>query len=117
MGLVDCESLFVYITLCVYDVNDCSVQKCRFCDLRGASVGCFVKSCRMSFHFPCGLDNGVLAQYFGTFRYLVAILCTYYIFVIVLYNPTTLVCRMNKPVCICVSECYCSRFLLLQGGT
>jgi len=50
------------------------IQRCRFCDLRGASVGCFVKSCRMSFHFPCGLENGVLAQYFGTFRYLVTIM-------------------------------------------
>ena len=42
-------------------------QRCRFCGEHGASIGCVVKSCRIGFHFPCGLKNGILSQYFGTF--------------------------------------------------
>lgn len=40
---------------------------CAFCKQCGASVGCLVKSCHSAFHFPCGLDNGVLNQYCGSF--------------------------------------------------
>jgi len=57
------------VLLSISDETLTCFQRCRFCNNVGASIGCCVKSCRMSFHFPCGIANGVLAQYFGTFRY------------------------------------------------
>lgn len=30
--------------------------KCSKCGLRGAGLGCFVKSCRKSYHVPCAIE-------------------------------------------------------------
>ncbi|XP_071963351.1 G2/M phase-specific E3 ubiquitin-protein ligase-like [Antedon mediterranea] len=41
---------------------------CRYCTNRGATIGCVVKRCPMTFHFHCGLANGSLSQFFGNFN-------------------------------------------------
>lgn len=43
-------------------------QTCFYCKLRGASIGCDRKACRKSFHFPCGLDNRCLTEFYGNYR-------------------------------------------------
>ena len=32
--------------------------KCRACAHKGATLGCHIRSCRTSFHFPCARRNG-----------------------------------------------------------
>jgi len=59
--------------------HDDAFQKCKFCNNIGASIGCNVKSCRITFHFPCGIANGVLAQYYGIFRYFCLVCCLLFI--------------------------------------
>ncbi|XP_033104006.1 uncharacterized protein LOC117106705 [Anneissia japonica] len=41
---------------------------CRYCLSKGATIGCVIKRCQMTFHFHCGLDNGALSQFFGNFN-------------------------------------------------
>ncbi|XP_076306335.1 uncharacterized protein LOC143222967 isoform X3 [Tachypleus tridentatus] len=42
--------------------------KCSYCRKCGATVGCCYNKCRKVFHFPCGLQNGSLSQFFGRFN-------------------------------------------------
>ena len=30
--------------------------KCSKCNLKGAALGCYVKSCRRTYHVPCAMD-------------------------------------------------------------
>ncbi|KAM9777959.1 G2/M phase-specific E3 ubiquitin-protein ligase [Neosynchiropus ocellatus] len=41
--------------------------KCVVCKEKGASVGCNIKSCRKTVHFPCGRSNKFLFQFTGLF--------------------------------------------------
>ncbi|KAJ8675831.1 hypothetical protein QAD02_011617 [Eretmocerus hayati] len=41
---------------------------CSHCRRNGATLGCCNAKCKKIFHFPCGLDNGSLHQFFGEFR-------------------------------------------------
>jgi len=38
-----------------------------FCRKQTATVGCIVKKCKASFHYPCGLENGTLHQFKNDF--------------------------------------------------
>ncbi|XP_051872649.1 G2/M phase-specific E3 ubiquitin-protein ligase isoform X1 [Pristis pectinata] len=42
-------------------------MKCRVCNIRGASIGCAIRKCRKSFHFPCGVENQCIFQFTGQF--------------------------------------------------
>ncbi|XP_014673098.1 PREDICTED: uncharacterized protein LOC106813472 [Priapulus caudatus] len=42
-------------------------QKCVYCKKIGGTIGCSLKSCRKVYHYCCGMKNGSLFQYFGTF--------------------------------------------------
>ncbi|ELU04201.1 hypothetical protein CAPTEDRAFT_128759, partial [Capitella teleta] len=50
------------------EVRRSSRLKCTYCGQHGASVGCAVKKCKMVFHYPCGIKNRILFQYFDRFR-------------------------------------------------
>ncbi|CAG7833898.1 unnamed protein product, partial [Allacma fusca] len=41
--------------------------KCKHCKRNRATVGCAVKQCKASFHFSCGIPNGALNQFSGSF--------------------------------------------------
>jgi len=41
--------------------------KCFYCKKKYATVGCSNKGCRKGYHLPCGLANGSLQQFFGSF--------------------------------------------------
>ncbi|XP_043266566.1 uncharacterized protein [Venturia canescens] len=41
---------------------------CSYCKKNGATLGCCNTKCKKIFHFPCGLKNGSLHQFFGEFR-------------------------------------------------
>ncbi|KFM79562.1 G2/M phase-specific E3 ubiquitin-protein ligase, partial [Stegodyphus mimosarum] len=41
--------------------------RCSYCKKTGATVGCSLAKCKKTFHFPCGLKNLSLHQYFGAF--------------------------------------------------
>ncbi|GFT90151.1 hypothetical protein NPIL_401591 [Nephila pilipes] len=41
--------------------------KCFHCKQNGATVGCSKAICRRTFHYPCGIKNHTLHQFFGTF--------------------------------------------------
>lgn len=43
-------------------------QKCKYCKLSQATVGCSVSSCKFSFHYPCGIENGVLFQFINNYE-------------------------------------------------
>ncbi|KAM3593985.1 uncharacterized protein V6R79_000255 [Siganus canaliculatus] len=40
---------------------------CGFCKKKGACVGCSVRSCRKSIHFPCGRKQQFISQFTGLF--------------------------------------------------
>ncbi|XP_028677396.1 G2/M phase-specific E3 ubiquitin-protein ligase [Erpetoichthys calabaricus] len=44
-----------------------SKLKCKICKKNGASVGCSVKECRKTFHFPCGIQKECIFQYTDLF--------------------------------------------------
>lgn len=37
-------------------------QTCAYCKLKGATIGCCVRNCRISFHLNCGRRNGTFHQ-------------------------------------------------------
>lgn len=37
--------------------------KCVFCKRMGAASGCCERSCKMAFHYPCGIENGILSRF------------------------------------------------------
>ncbi|XP_011881897.1 PREDICTED: uncharacterized protein LOC105569778 [Vollenhovia emeryi] len=41
---------------------------CSYCRKSGATLGCCNSKCKCIFHFPCGLKNNSLHQFFGEFR-------------------------------------------------
>ncbi|XP_068787246.1 PHD finger protein 7 isoform X3 [Struthio camelus] len=41
---------------------------CYVCGERGATVTCWQKGCKRSFHFPCGREDGCVSQFFGQYR-------------------------------------------------
>lgn len=41
---------------------------CTFCKKPHASVQCSRPKCDMIFHFPCGLANGSMSQFIGSFK-------------------------------------------------
>ena len=49
------------------EVSRATRLRCSFCQKGGASIGCVIKNCRYMYHFPCGLENGVLYRYYDTF--------------------------------------------------
>uniref|UniRef100_A0A8B9D6H5 PHD finger protein 7 n=1 Tax=Anser cygnoides TaxID=8845 RepID=A0A8B9D6H5_ANSCY len=46
----------------------CSLQMCYVCGERGATITGQQKSCKHSFHYPCGYENGCISQFFGQYR-------------------------------------------------
>ncbi|XP_030644233.1 G2/M phase-specific E3 ubiquitin-protein ligase [Chanos chanos] len=49
------------------EIQRSSRLRCTGCRRTGASVGCFVKSCRQMVHFPCGIQQEFISQFTGTF--------------------------------------------------
>lgn len=45
----------------------CVFQTCCCCKKKGACVGCNVRSCRKSVHFPCGRKQKFISQFTGMF--------------------------------------------------
>lgn len=45
-----------------------SFQTCFYCKLKGASIGCNVRSCKKSFHLNCGIKNNGLTEFYGKYR-------------------------------------------------
>ncbi|XP_078416727.1 uncharacterized protein LOC144692043 [Cetorhinus maximus] len=48
-----------------------SKLRCSLCRKKGATVGCEVKSCRRSYHYPCAIDDKAAVkenEYQGTYR-------------------------------------------------
>lgn len=48
-------------------VAGASLQTCCACKKKGACVGCYVKSCRKTVHFPCGRRSGFVSQFAQNF--------------------------------------------------
>ncbi|CAL8090380.1 unnamed protein product [Orchesella dallaii] len=42
--------------------------KCKFCRCVGATIGCSTKSCKTSYHYPCGLEKNSVFQFIGNFE-------------------------------------------------
>ena len=40
---------------------------CSKCKTNGATVGCCNRSCKKTYHYPCGVDSRMMNQYFGAF--------------------------------------------------
>lgn len=45
-----------------------SKLRCFKCKRSGATVGCCKKTCKKTFHFPCGIEKEMLNQFCGTFN-------------------------------------------------
>uniref|UniRef100_A0A8B9TMG8 PHD-type domain-containing protein n=1 Tax=Anas platyrhynchos TaxID=8839 RepID=A0A8B9TMG8_ANAPL len=43
-------------------------KTCCICWQQGASVTCQVRRCPRNFHFPCGIEQGCISQFFGEFK-------------------------------------------------
>ncbi|CAG7824643.1 unnamed protein product [Allacma fusca] len=41
--------------------------KCKYCKIKGATLGCAVAKCKCSFHFTCGIPKGTLHHFSGSF--------------------------------------------------
>nr|KAI8735047.1 PHD finger protein 7-like [Biomphalaria glabrata] len=41
---------------------------CCFCNTKGATIGCCNGKCKKNFHLICGIQNGVLSQFFDNYR-------------------------------------------------
>lgn len=44
-------------------VEDAKEQECVFCKGFGATSNCCQSKCEVSYHYPCGLENGILSQF------------------------------------------------------
>lgn len=42
--------------------------RCAFCQKPGAASACCIKSCKVTYHYLCGIKNGILSQFFGSFK-------------------------------------------------
>lgn len=42
--------------------------RCVFCGHSGAASACCIKSCRVTYHYLCGIKNAILSQFFGSFK-------------------------------------------------
>ncbi|XP_069772800.1 G2/M phase-specific E3 ubiquitin-protein ligase [Narcine bancroftii] len=49
------------------EIGRAAKMKCRVCKVRGASIGCVIRKCRRSFHFPCGVEKQCIFQFSGQF--------------------------------------------------
>ncbi|XP_064411857.1 G2/M phase-specific E3 ubiquitin-protein ligase isoform X2 [Latimeria chalumnae] len=49
------------------EVGRASKLSCSICKKKGASIGCCIKSCRKSFHYPCGLEKQCIFQFFDNY--------------------------------------------------
>lgn len=45
-----------------------SKMECVYCHNEGATINCSAKTCKRTFHFPCGVINEALYQFSGQFR-------------------------------------------------
>ncbi|XP_076807328.1 G2/M phase-specific E3 ubiquitin-protein ligase-like isoform X2 [Clavelina lepadiformis] len=52
----------------IQEVKRASRLRCVYCHKSGASIGCVVTTCKSKFHHSCGLENGVLSQFYQSFR-------------------------------------------------
>ncbi|XP_055496646.1 G2/M phase-specific E3 ubiquitin-protein ligase isoform X2 [Leucoraja erinacea] len=50
------------------EISRASRMKCRVCKINGASIGCAIRRCQKSFHFPCGVENQCIFQFTGQFE-------------------------------------------------
>ncbi|OQV17688.1 putative G2/M phase-specific E3 ubiquitin-protein ligase [Hypsibius exemplaris] len=41
---------------------------CKYCKKKGAAVGCAIKKCNASYHYPCGVENSCYFQFTGSFE-------------------------------------------------
>lgn len=44
-------------------------QVCYHCKKKGASIGCWIRSCRKSFHFPCAIESGCAYEFTDDYRF------------------------------------------------
>ncbi|XP_066846960.1 PHD finger protein 7-like [Anser cygnoides] len=49
-------------------VKQATRKMCYVCGERGATITGQQKSCKHSFHYPCGYENGCISQFFGQYR-------------------------------------------------
>ncbi|XP_051578976.1 G2/M phase-specific E3 ubiquitin-protein ligase-like [Myxocyprinus asiaticus] len=49
------------------EIRRSSRLKCTHCKKNGASVGCYIKSCRQVVHFPCGIEQEFIFQFTDSF--------------------------------------------------
>ena len=47
---------------------DFRLLHCKYCKKRGAAVGCSVRSCRATYHYPCGVENKCFYRFTGSFE-------------------------------------------------
>ncbi|XP_074604727.1 uncharacterized protein LOC141858020 [Brevipalpus obovatus] len=45
------------------EVKRAKKLRCVFCKKKGAASGCCIAKCKVSFHYPCGLENDILSQF------------------------------------------------------
>ncbi|KAJ6641254.1 G2/M phase-specific E3 ubiquitin-protein ligase [Pseudolycoriella hygida] len=50
------------------DIRRTIKLRCYYCKGRSATIGCCVRSCRRSFHLPCGLKNDCQFEFFDRYR-------------------------------------------------
>lgn len=43
-------------------------QVCYHCKKKGASIGCWIRNCRRSFHFPCAIEIGCSYEFIDDYR-------------------------------------------------
>uniref|UniRef100_H2ZAJ3 PHD-type domain-containing protein n=1 Tax=Ciona savignyi TaxID=51511 RepID=H2ZAJ3_CIOSA len=49
------------------EITRASKLRCTYCHRIGASIGCAVTKCKAKFHLNCGLNEGMVSQFFGEF--------------------------------------------------
>ncbi|XP_071832102.1 uncharacterized protein [Apostichopus japonicus] len=50
------------------EVNRARRLRCTYCKKIGASVGCGIKKCKVSYHFPCGKDNQSIFRFYDRYE-------------------------------------------------
>ncbi|XP_071882154.1 PHD finger protein 7 [Anas platyrhynchos] len=65
----DGEGFFGFLFPDIHQELQRVAQKtCCICWQQGASVTCQVRRCPRNFHFPCGIEQGCVSQFFGEFK-------------------------------------------------
>lgn len=65
-GLFYIFSSNLYIPIFI-SINS-SFQNCVYCKKKGASIGCWIRNCRKSFHFPCAIENKCTYEFTTDYR-------------------------------------------------